>query len=78
MILLPALPILVPLAGAILCMLFRRNLALQKTVAVVFSLLMLAESLPIPPVPLARIPSQAYGTLPYRASYKIQGSRIKL
>ena len=37
MILLPVLPIILPLAGAILCMFFRRNLAAQKGIAVLFS-----------------------------------------
>ena len=41
MILLPVLPIIIPLAGAILCMLFRRNLAVQRGLAVSVSILLL-------------------------------------
>lgn len=41
MTLLPVLPIIVPLAGAILCMLFRRSVALQKAIAVGVSTLIL-------------------------------------
>ena len=44
MILLPAPPIVIPLAGAIVCMLFRRSIALQKAVALVVSLLLLLVS----------------------------------
>lgn len=44
MILLPVLPIIIPLAGAILCMLFRRSLAMQKGLAVLFSAAMLVVS----------------------------------
>jgi len=40
--LLPVLPILVPLAGGILCMLFRRNLPMQRVIGVSTSALMLA------------------------------------
>jgi len=41
MILLPVLPIIIPLAGAILCMFFRKKLAMQKAIAVVFSTFLL-------------------------------------
>jgi len=41
MILLPALPIILPLAGAVLCMFFRRNLAAQRGLAVLVSVLLL-------------------------------------
>ncbi len=44
MMLLPALPILFPLLGGILCMLFRCSLAFQKTCAIIISILMLAVS----------------------------------
>lgn len=41
MTLLPALPIVIPLAGAVLCMLLRRNLAAQKAIALGVSVLIL-------------------------------------
>ena len=44
MILLPVLPIIIPLAGAILCMFFRKNLMMQKVLAVLFSVLMLGAA----------------------------------
>jgi multicomponent Na+:H+ antiporter subunit D len=44
MILLPVLPIIIPLAGAILCMLFRQSLQAQKVLAVIFSITMLLIS----------------------------------
>lgn len=40
--LLPVLPILLPLAGAVFCMLMRRDLFLQKSMALLFSVLQLA------------------------------------
>jgi multicomponent Na+:H+ antiporter subunit D len=45
MTLLPVLPIIVPLAGAILCMLLRKNVQLQRMLAVAVSVLMLAVAL---------------------------------
>ncbi len=45
MTLLPVLPIIVPLAGAILCMLFRKSPAMQKVVAVVVSILILLAAI---------------------------------
>ena len=45
MTLLPVLPIIVPLAGAILCMLFRKSPAMQKGIAVVVSVLILLAAL---------------------------------
>lgn len=45
MTLLPVLPIIIPLCGAILCMLFRRNMAAQKGIALVFSVLLLLTSI---------------------------------
>jgi multicomponent Na+:H+ antiporter subunit D len=45
MILLPILPILLPLVGAILCMFFRKNLTAQKGLAVLFSALMLGGAI---------------------------------
>jgi multicomponent Na+:H+ antiporter subunit D len=45
MILLPVLPIIIPLAGAVLCMLLRRNPALQRTLAVSVSVLLLGVAL---------------------------------
>ena len=45
MTLLPVLPIIIPLAGAILCMFFRKNLAMQKSFAVLFSSLMLGVAI---------------------------------
>lgn len=45
MILLPVLPIVVPLAGAVACMLFRRSLAMQKAIALLFSTLILLTAL---------------------------------
>ncbi len=45
MILLPVLPIILPLAGAILCMFFRKNLIAQKVFAVIFSSLMLTVAI---------------------------------
>ncbi len=47
MTLLPALPILVPLAGAVCCMFFRRSIAVQKAAALVFSLLILMTALAV-------------------------------
>jgi multicomponent Na+:H+ antiporter subunit D len=41
MTLLPALPIIIPLAGAVLCMLFRRNSAVQRDLALTVSILLL-------------------------------------
>ena len=41
MTLLPALPIIIPLAGAVLCMLFRRNLAVQRGLSLSVSTLLL-------------------------------------
>ena len=41
MILLPVLPIIIPLAGAILCMLFRRSPAIQRDLALTVSTLLL-------------------------------------
>lgn len=41
MTLLPSLPITIPLAGAVLCMLFRKSLRMQKLIAVVFSFVIL-------------------------------------
>ena len=43
--LLPALPILLPLAGGILCMLLRRSIAVQKAVVMATSLLLLLSAL---------------------------------
>ncbi len=45
MILLPVLPILVPLAGGILCLLFRRSLTMQRVVGIATSALMLLIAL---------------------------------
>ncbi len=45
MILLPVLPIIIPLAGAIICMFFRKNRRIQQTLAVLFSVGMLAAAL---------------------------------
>jgi multicomponent Na+:H+ antiporter subunit D len=45
MILLPVLPIIIPLAGAVLCMLLRRNPALQRFLAVSVSVLLLGVAL---------------------------------
>ena len=45
MTILPLLPVIVPLAGAVMCMLSRRSLGLQKTFAVVFSTLLLLVSI---------------------------------
>ncbi len=47
MTLLPALPIVVPLAGAVLCMLLRKNIAAQKAIALATSFLILLVSLVI-------------------------------
>jgi multicomponent Na+:H+ antiporter subunit D len=44
MILLPVLPILLPLAGGILCMLFRRSLRLQQVIGISTSALMLVAA----------------------------------
>ncbi len=45
MILLPVLPILLPLAGAVLCMFLRRSVAAQKAIALVTSVLLLLAAL---------------------------------
>jgi len=45
MMLLPVLPILIPLFGAILCMLWRRNLTAQKAIALFVSVLLLLVSI---------------------------------
>lgn len=45
MTLLPALPIIIPLAGAVLCMLCRKSLGLQKFFALAFSTLILLVAL---------------------------------
>jgi multicomponent Na+:H+ antiporter subunit D len=45
MILLPALPILIPLAGAVCCMLFRKSLAMQKAIALLTSFILLLTAL---------------------------------
>lgn len=45
MILLPALPITIPLAGAVLCMLARKNIGLQKAIALITSMLIFVTSL---------------------------------
>ncbi|MBN2162847.1 MAG: hypothetical protein JXR25_01940 [Pontiellaceae bacterium] len=45
MTLLPALPILLPLCGAVFCMLLRTHLAAQKGVALLFSVLVLGASI---------------------------------
>ena len=45
MTLLPVLPITIPLAGAVLCMLFRRSLTVQKWITIAFSFLILLTSL---------------------------------
>ncbi|MDF7801783.1 proton-conducting transporter membrane subunit [Pontiellaceae bacterium B1224] len=47
MTLLPSLPITIPLAGAVLCMLFRRNIRAQKGIALFTSFLILLTSLTI-------------------------------
>ena len=45
MTLLPVLPIILPLGGAILCMAFRRSVAIQKGVAVAVSMLLLLAAI---------------------------------
>ena len=45
MTLLPVLPITIPLAGAVLCMLFRRSLTVQKWITIAFSFLILLTAL---------------------------------
>ncbi|VGO17332.1 Na(+)/H(+) antiporter subunit D [Pontiella desulfatans] len=45
MTLLPSLPITIPLAGAVLCMLFRRSIAVQKAIAFCTSAIILLTSL---------------------------------
>ncbi|MEE9367568.1 MAG: proton-conducting transporter membrane subunit [Pontiella sp.] len=45
MTLLPSLPIIIPLAGAVLCMLMRRNIAAQRVIALVTSGIILLISL---------------------------------
>jgi multicomponent Na+:H+ antiporter subunit D len=45
MILLPALPILIPLGGAVVCMLLRKNTAMQKGIALLTSALILLAAL---------------------------------
>jgi multicomponent Na+:H+ antiporter subunit D len=45
MTVLPSLPITIPLAGAVLCMLFRRNIGVQKAIALFTSFLILLTSL---------------------------------
>jgi multicomponent Na+:H+ antiporter subunit D len=45
MSLLPVLPVIIPLAGAILCMLCRRSLALQKVLAITVSTLLLLTAI---------------------------------
>ncbi|MDF7823166.1 proton-conducting transporter membrane subunit [Pontiellaceae bacterium B12227] len=47
MIFLPVLPIIIPLAGAVLCMLARRNIAVQKGLALITSVFILLTSLAI-------------------------------
>ena len=45
MTLLPALPITIPLAGAVLCMLARKHIGLQKVIALITSVVILLTSL---------------------------------
>ncbi|MDF7807909.1 proton-conducting transporter membrane subunit [Pontiellaceae bacterium B12219] len=45
MTVLPSLPITIPLAGAVLCMLFRRNIRVQKSIALFTSFLILLTAL---------------------------------
>ena len=45
MTLLPVLPITIPLAGAVLCMLFRRSLTVQKVITIAFSFLILLTAI---------------------------------
>jgi multicomponent Na+:H+ antiporter subunit D len=47
MTLLPVLPIIIPLAGAVLCMLFRKNIVLQKGITIATSLLILLTAIVI-------------------------------
>jgi multicomponent Na+:H+ antiporter subunit D len=47
MTVLPSLPITIPLAGAVICMLARKNIALQKIMTLLTSLLILATSIVI-------------------------------